>query len=96
MMNVSYLRRSLTLIPLNKVKAESLSPPIVYALCAGLFLILSFITLWSFVIGDSFFIYRDLTWPTDNRDLLTNLFYAIDLESLRQSIYLGPFFASEA
>jgi hypothetical protein len=83
----------LALIQLDKVKAKSLSPPIVYVLCAGLFLILSFITLWSFVIGDSFFIYRDVTWPTDNIDLLTNLFYSVDLELLRRSIYLGPIFA---
>jgi hypothetical protein len=93
MMNSSYLTQSLALISLNKVKAKSLSPPVVYALCAGLFLILSFITLWSFVIGDSFFIYRDVTWPTDNIDLLTNLFYSVDLELLRRSIYLGPIFA---
>ena len=57
------------------------------------FLLLTFITLRLLLLGDTFFIYRDLTWPTDNRDLLTHLFYSLDLESLRRAIYLGPIFA---
>jgi hypothetical protein len=57
-----------------------------------IFIMLSLVTLRSFLTGDSFLIHRDLVWPMDNRDLLANIFYSQDLEGLRRAFYLAPIF----
>lgn len=87
------VRPSLELFTAIRSERESSPRSLAYLIAGAVFLLLSFITLRLLLLGDTFFIYRDLTWPTDNSDLLTNLFYSLDLESLRRTIYLGPIFA---
>lgn len=69
------------------------SPPIAYVIGFGIFFSFALITLRDFLIGDYFFIYRDLIWPTDQRDLLANVIFSLNLEIYRRSIYLAPIFA---
>jgi hypothetical protein len=69
-----------------------ISPRYGYAIAGGIFLILSILALREFLSGNSFYIYRDVIWPTANVDLLSMAIYSLDLESTRRIIFLGPFF----
>jgi hypothetical protein len=60
---------------------------------ALIFLFLTIITLREFLFGNSYFIYRDVTWPFNNGQMLSDLLYSTNLEFTRRSIYLGPIFA---
>lgn len=77
----------------KRIESEQSFHLLAYLFAGSVFLTLSILTLRQFLVGDGFFIYRDLAWPTDDRDLLIDLFYSLDLESLRRTIYLGPIFA---
>lgn len=69
-----------------------ISPALGHAIAAAVFLLLSVIALREFLFGNSFYIYRDVVWPTMNVDLLSRSLFSLDLESTRRIIFLGPFF----
>ena len=68
-------------------------PKFQICIAATIFLFLSIITLREFLFGDSYFIYRDVTWPFGNGQMLSDLLYSTNLEFTRRLIYLGPIFA---
>jgi hypothetical protein len=63
-----------------------------HIVAGGIFLVLTVMTLRAFLFGDSLFIYRDVVWPTDTKEFLS-IYYTLDLEALRRSIFLAPFFS---
>jgi len=61
-----------------------------HIIAGAIFVILAFVTLRSFIFGESLFIYRDLLWPTDVATFFSSMWNTFDLESNRRIIYLGP------
>jgi hypothetical protein len=73
----------------TRIRAISLH----HVIAIAIFTALALITLRTFLVGDSFLIYRDLKWPfLDIDEALNSLLYSTDIESTRRIIYMGPYF----